>query len=782
MSSSRWINLSETEGPSIKLATGFFFPKVIAMTKALPPLPAGWVKARLYHLLAPLAALVAVGILTQTTPLVDMLENLTVNLRFKARAPFDPPADPRLVFVGIDELSLAHFGKWPWPRYVEADLIKAIANAGVNPHTLAFDLMFTEDSNKLDPARVKSGGGDDAALGDAAELLPSVITGALSLEEPGQAAVAQAAEERTQAELSQPGPTMPLPNVRGDIDRITGSGVAVFPVLPIRTQSLFGFVNDDPSPIDDIRHTLPLVLRVKDKVYPSLALQALCQMLNVDPGKVEVDLPDRVITLKNASGKTRAIPINERGEFSINYRRQEAFRTISFFGLMQNLNDHATSGAPIAPECDIENKTLLIGEAATGLGDMGPTPLVSRSPLPFVHLNAINNVLQNDYLSFVPWYWVVVGWSLVTWPTLLRLKEAPLVEAVLVPIGVVVLYTVFAFGIFWFWSAQIALAWPVLSFGVLNFGAVVLRWREEQRGRQELKQLFSSMLSPEVLNHLLEHPENVKLGGSERAVTILFSDIRDYTKFSEGLSAAEVVRQLNVYFERMVGCVKECRGTFHKYIGDAIMAAWGDIAAASLGPEQDARNAVRSALMMRRGLRELNEERKAEGLMPLRIGIGLNHGAGVLVGLIGASSQMEFTVMGDAVNVASRLEGMTKTFKTDLAISESVRLLIGDGFLVRRLGLIVLVGKTTPTVVYEVLAEKSDPGESRMSRESVARYEEAFDHFLARRFAEAEAGFQACEKEYPDDYCVKSYLQASREFSAKPPPPEWDGRVVMETK
>jgi adenylate cyclase len=290
------------------------------------------------------------------------------------------------------------------------------------------------------------------------------------------------------------------------------------------------------------------------------------------------------------------------------------------------------------------------------------------------------------------------------------------------------------------------------------------------------------MLSPDLLDHLLEHPENMKLGGSERAVTILFSDIRGYTKFSEGLSAAEVVRQLNVYFNRMVGCVFECKGSFHKFIGDAIMAAWGDIAAASLGPEKDAQNAVRSALMMRRRLRELNEERKAEGLMPIKIGIGLNHGVGVLVGMIGASSRMEFTVMGDAVNTASRLEGLTKEFKTDLVISESVRQLIGDDFLCRRVGLIVVVGKSEPTVVFEVMADKKEIGESRMSAASVARYEEAFDHFLARRFAPAEIGFLACEKEYPDDFCVQSYLQASREFSAQPPPPDWDGRIVMTTK
>ncbi len=448
---------------------------------------------------------------------------------------------------------------------------------------------------------------------------------------------------------------------------------------------------------------------------------------------------------------------------------------------MQTLTIHMRSGEPIAKDCDIKNKTLLIGEAATALGDLGPTPLASRSPLPFTHLNVINNVLQNDYLSFVPWYWVVIGWSLVTWPTLLRLKEAPLGEAVSVPIALVLLYTFIAFAIFWLWSLQIALAWPVLSYGAVNFWGVVLRWREEQRGRQQIKQVFSQMLSPEVLNHLLDHPENVKLGGSERAVTILFSDIRDYTKFSEGLTPTEVVRQLNVFFERMVNCVQECGGTLHKFIGDAIMSVWGDIAIASKGAEKDAQNAVRSALMMRRRLRELNEERTTEGLTPLRIGIGLNHGD-VVVGLIGASSRSEFTVMGDGVNTCARLEGITKEFHTDLAISESVQHLSGDGFLCRRLGLIVFKGKTKPTIVYEVLAEKSDMAQSRMSAQGVARYEEAFDHFLARRFPQAEAGFLACEKDYPDDYCIKSYLQASREFSATPPPPDWDGRIVMTTK
>ena len=742
--------------------------------------PPGWVKPRLYHLLSPLAALVLVWVLGEVTPLTELMENMTVGLRFKARASFDPPADPRIVFVGIDEPSLAHLGRWPWPRKVEADFLSVIANSGITPRVFAFDLMFTEETNKLDPDAAKAATDADKMLGDATALFSGVITGALSLPDQKTAGVKEDMENRTLGALATLGPTLALTHVKGDINNLRGSNVADFPVEPVRSQSLIGFVNDDPSLVDDIRHTVPLALRVRDKAYASLALQALCQMLNVDADKVEIDLPGKAVRLKDLSGKTWTIPTNDRAEFAINYRNPHRFQSLGFFYLMRELNN-LPKGAPIPAQLDIASKTLVIGESATALGDMGPTPLAPRSPLPYVHLNVINNVLKGDYLIFVPWYWVVVGWSIMTWPTLLRLKEAPLGEAIFVPIAIEVLYILGAFAVFWIWSIQIDMAWPVISYAALNFGGVVLRWREERKGRQQIKTIFSRMVSPEIMNHLLEHPERLALGGENRNSTVLFSDIRDYTKFSEGLEAAEVVRQLNDYFERMVGCVTECKGTLHKFIGDAIMAVWGEIEVISLGPKTDAENAVRAALLMRRRLRELNDERKAANLIPLRIGIGLNHGV-VQAGMLGSSGRMEFTVMGDEVNVASRLEGATKEFKTDLAISESVRDLLGDDFLVRRLGLIQLKGKTSATVVYEVLAEKSDMGDSRMSAGGVARYEEAFTYFLARRFDKAEAGFMACEKDYPDDYCVKIYLKASREFIAAPPPPEWDGRIVMETK
>ena len=743
------------------------------MTKAIPSLPPGWVRARRYHLLAPLVALAVVALFEQTW-VAELLEDQTVNLRFRARAASDPQADSRLIFVGIDQESLDKFGRYPWRRTQIAHFLTSIAQANANPYAVAFDILYTERS--ADPA-------DDVAMGNAAALLPNVITGALSVKSTGVSKdlpVIQAAEEKTATDLKDPGLTRPFAHINGNVQKIGGSNIATLPVAPLREQSLFGFVNDEPSKVDYIRHSIPLLKRVRDQVYPSLDLQALCQMLNVDPDNVEVNVGKNVI-LRNASGKTWTIPVDEQGEYLINYRSNTSFRTISFGLLSAYLDTFLLKGTPIPPECNIEKKTLLIGEAATSLTDLGPTPLQAQSPLPYVHINVINNVLQHDYLKLIPWYWVVIGWSFITWPTLLRLKDAPLGEAVFMPIVMVVLYTVIAFGIFWLWSIQIALAWPVLSYGAVNFWGVVLRWREEQKGRQQLKAVFSQMVSPEILNHLLQHPENMKLGGLDRASTILFSDIRDYTKFSEGKTASEVMGQLNVYFGRMVECVFESKGSLHKFIGDAIMAAWGDIPEASKGPAVDAHNAVHSALLMRRRLRVLNEERQAQGLTPIRIGVGLNHGV-VQAGMLGSEGRKEFTVIGDEVNVASRLEGITKEFHTDLAISESVRRLLGNAFLVRRLGFIQLKGKTKPTLVFEVLSEKSNLADARMTPEGVARYEEAFDHLLARRFAEAEAAFLACQKDYPDDYCVNEYLAASREFSANPPPSDWDGRIVMKTK
>jgi adenylate cyclase len=645
--------------------------------------------------------------------------------------------------------------------------------------------MFTEPFDRYGytktNAKAPTDSADDLALGDAVnDLSASVITGALSVDGPDDPDERAQSVAKTVASLKDAVLMQPFSNVEGDINKISGSSFAVLPIDPLLKQSYFGFVNDTPSPVDGVRYTLPIVIRVGRQLYPSLSLETLCQILHVDADKVTVRVGKEVV-LRNSSGKSWTIPINDLGEMAINYRSSAGFAKSSFKGLFDAFTKFGKFGTPIPSYADIDKKALIIGQDAPGLTDLGPTPLESRAPLVYTHFNVVNDVLRNDYIHFVPLPWVVAGWLIVSWISLFSLRHTLLTMAVTLPSVVIGLYIVAAIALFWIWSVELPMAWPILGYFSIHMILGIRFWRAEAQSKAEVKAVFARMLSPEVMDHILSHPTGLELGGTTRAVTILFSDIRGYTKISENMGNEELVRQLNDYFEEMVECVVRHRGTFHKFIGDAIMAVWGDIASVSAGTEEDARNAVRAALEMRVKLAELNIDRTAKGLLPLRIGIGLNFGE-VLAGQIGARRRSEFTVMGDPVNVASRLEGMTKTFHTDLAIGESVHDLIGDEFLARRLGLIVLVGKSKPMTVYEVFRERQDAASSPWTEDDIRQYEEAFDHFLARRFDLAEKGFLACQVRHPDDYCLERYLQAAREFLAAPPPPDWDGRIVMETK
>jgi adenylate cyclase len=739
-----------------------------------------------FALIAPLVALLFVALL-EPTGWVQRLENLTISLRFQLRSPWDPPADPRLLLVGIDQQSLDLLGAWPWPRSVEADFLKSIAASGQNPSTVAFDLLLIDNYDKYQVVNDKGKMGPDAALGDAAGLLPSVITGAQTFHYSGDAAGRRWAENATVQALKSPGPTQPLTHIVGDARKIAGSSVALLPVAPLRAQSLFGFVNDIPSALDGVHYRLPMVVRVNRVIYPSLALQVLGQILQVDPDHIAVRV-GRSVVMRNSSGKTWTIPINEAGEMEINFRDSARFQSVNFGRLFEAFTDHAKfllgqvkTDTPIPPPCEIDKKALLIGQVADGSAstDIGPTPLQARAPLVYTHFNAINDVLRGDYLREVPWGWVVAGYLLVSWLSLFGLRHVGIGWGVGIPTLVIALYALVVVALFWIWSVELAMAWPMLAY----YGVQVVRgirlWRAEAASREQIKGVFSRMLSPEVMNHVLSHPTGLELGGTMRHVTILFSDIRDYTKISENIETEELVRQLNVYFGEMVECVTANRGTFHKFIGDAVMAVWGDIASVSAGVEADARSAVDAALEMRARLVALNILRTADGLRPLRIGIGLNHGE-VLVGQIGAAQRSEFTVIGDSVNVASRLEGMTKEFHTDLAIGESVEVLLGDGYLTRRLGRIQLKGKSKPMLVFEVLGKRGD--ETKWTDDDLRVYHDAFDHFLARDFEPATAGFTRCLERHPTDSCVRRYLDAAQHYHLTPPTEDWDGRVVMETK
>jgi len=263
-----------------------------------------------------------------------------------------------------------------------------------------------------------------------------------------------------------------------------------------------------------------------------------------------------------------------------------------------------------------------------------------------------------------------------------------------------------------------------------------------------------------------------------KPATMLFSDIVGFTTLSEHADPEVLVRQLNEYLTRMVAAVFENHGTLDKFIGDAVMAVWGNVR--SLGVAEDARLAARTALAMRSELFKLNQMWKGDGRIPLGIGIGVNQGD-VLVGNIGSQERSDPTVIGDAVNLASRLEALTRTYGVDILIGPTASDLVRDAFYLRSVARVQVKGKTKPVEISALLGERTEPLDPELLR-WLETYEEGLRKFRARDFANAKADFAGFLEVYPNDKLASMYLDRAREYEKSPPPEAWDGSDVFTKK
>jgi adenylate cyclase len=289
-----------------------------------------------------------------------------------------------------------------------------------------------------------------------------------------------------------------------------------------------------------------------------------------------------------------------------------------------------------------------------------------------------------------------------------------------------------------------------------------------------LRRAFQYYLHPSVVEQVVQHPEQLKLGGEAKELTVLFSDIRGFSGIAEQLQPEELVRLLNEYLGAMTRLVLADQGLLDKYIGDAIMAVYG----APLPSSEHAYLACHTAVHMVTTLRELQPHWRAQGWPRIDIGVGINTGA-MVVGNMGSDLRFNYTVMGDAVNLASRLEGANKTYGTRILISEATWEQVRDRLATRQLDVIQVQGKTTPSRIFEVLGfPPLSAGQAAM----VQRFEAGLEAYRAQRWDEALHCFQQTLAEAPEDRPSQLYIQRCAAFKVTPPPPEWDGVFIMPTK
>jgi adenylate cyclase len=431
-----------------------------------------------------------------------------------------------------------------------------------------------------------------------------------------------------------------------------------------------------------------------------------------------------------------------------------------------------------------KDKIVMIGASAQVMHDVVDTPLGPSTHGPALHLHAMAAASAGEFLSFTPvpvGIALLCGGGVMAW-MLVALLRRPLFSLFAL-LGVALAYLITARVLYdttGFFLFTVPVLTVLLLGGLLSMGfEYALERMEKLRTRRTLERYVSKNLVKEILENPSGYYNTLK--GARKPVSVLFADLIGFTNLSERAEPEELVAHLNELLSAMVAVVFQNNGTLDKFIGDAIMAVWGNVSSA--GAREDAAAAARTALGMRRALKELNQRWAKEGRMPLGMGIGINHGEAIVgnIGSYAPHERLDPTVIGDAVNLASRLEALTRTYGVDILVGDAAAELIRGDFHLRSVARVQVKGKTVPVAVHALLCAKGDEYDAEFLK-WLESYEEGIASFRRRDFTEAKILFARFLEFYPDDYLAKMYLERSLEYEQQPPDESWNAAEVFTKK
>jgi adenylate cyclase len=708
---------------------------------------------------------------------LDQLENAAYDARLNLTLPGD--MDERVVIVAIDEPSLDTVGRWPWPRDVLAQLVNRLYGQ-YQARTVGFDVVFAE-ADRSPGRRVLERLAQGPLAGNAAfreayaELMPEFERDrafARALEQhksvlgyffrnhvdsgdPTVGALPQALgapSERVAADLPLPSPD----GYGGNLEILQQAAASA------------GFFNNPLVGEDGVFRRVPLVQIYEGRLYGLLALETARAALGWPDVELKVAPGGQGYqAIESVRMGSRRIPVDREGAIMVPYRGpQGSFPYVSARDVINGTAD---------PEV-LEDRIVLVGATAAGLLDLRSTPVQNVYPGVEVHANIISGILDGRIKhrpAYALGYEVLILSVIGLLMTLLlpRLSPLPLAAATLALGGLVVA------GDMALWSGGdivLPLASPLLLIALLFVFHVAWGFFVETRGKRQLARLFGQYIPPELVDEMDRAPEQVTLAGESREMTVLFSDVRGFTGIAEHLEPPELTRLMNAFLTPMTRIIHDHRGTIDKYMGDAIMAFWG----APLSDPEHARHALYAAREMQQAMAQLQPTFERQGWPPLEVGIGLNTGT-MNVGNMGSEFRMAYTALGDAVNLGSRLEGLTRTYGVSLIVSEATRAAVPE-FEYRELDRVRVKGKDHPVAIFEPLgpADEIDP-ETRHTRE---RYHTALESYRACDWDTAERELFSLARGHPDDPVYAMYLDRIMHFRQQPPPADWDGVFTHATK
>lgn len=658
-------------------------------------------------------------------------------------------ADSNLVLLAIDESSLEAFGRWPWPRDRFGYVVRYLKQAGAK--AVVFDVMFFEADENAEEF--------DQSFADDLKEAGNVFLPMLFQAEPAAIPL----------EL-QPRATVAVESVDGG--RVaTHAGVKLpIPVLAQQARGL-GVINLSAD-ADGPTRRVPLLGQVHGNLVPHLSLAVAQYLLGADrlsmrDGRLQIGAHDVPL------GTDGNLLIDWHGSLEQTYHAKK----YSVGRVLQAFTQQEKGERPSLDPSLFKDKVVFIAGTAAGLYDLRVTPFSAATPGVLIHMAALDNLLHGQGLQAAPrWFSLttLLLLCLASAGTFMLFRSYPVKFGV--TIGLAVAYyglVVHAFGGHERW---LELVFPEVALALTFGSAATVEYVTEGRQRRLMRAAFDKYMSSEVVEEIMRNPEAIKLGGEKKEITIFFSDIAGFTTISEKMSPEDLVTLLNRYLSAMTTIIKNRhRGNVNKYLGDGIMALFG----APLGDPKHASLACYAALDCQVELARLREVWKREGLPEIGARIGLNSGP-CIVGNMGSDERMEYTVTGDSVNLASRLEGASKYYDTLILIGQRTAELAKNDIEVREIDLLRVKGKKEPVVVFELLARKGRLDDKK--RHVIDVYLEGLAAYKMRNFSTACARFLEAVALDPSDGPSRVYLERSTTYRQMPPPVEWDGVYEMTSK
>ncbi|MEM7207223.1 MAG: adenylate/guanylate cyclase domain-containing protein [Pseudomonadota bacterium] len=715
-------------------------------------------------------------------PLFESLEAQSYDFRLNTTLP--GTVDSRIVIVDLDERSLAEFGRWPWRRYIIADMLDSLFDH-YKIRTLGFDIVFAEPDRSsgyetLDTLAANELQNNTAFKKAYQKIRPNLLNDRIFAASLRDRDITMGyyfkpiLKENEAAAVGQlPSPLLEIGD--SQIDDIpfrepVGYG-ANLPLLQNNAHHA-GYFDNPLVDADGLFRRYPMIQKYNGNLHDSLSLSILRTITQSEEFQLGVatDSVDgsqgSYIALESINIADISIPVDDQGAVLIPYRgRQGSFPYISASDVINK----------VAPVETLRNTIVLVGTTAPGLLDLRSTPVQNVYPGVEVHANIISGALDGT-IRHRPAYTVGYEFMIIlivgALMTIMLLFITPL-KITVITLTMAAIICGLNFFAWQEWKLVLPLAVTLLMILTLFVFHISFGFFVESRGKRQLARLFGQYVPPELVDEMDKAPEDVSLEGDSREMSVLFSDVRGFTTISEGLDPKELTELMNAFLTPMTEIIHKSRGTIDKYMGDAVMAFWG----APLTDPQHARNALNAAVLMIEKLDELQPEFSKRGWPPINIGVGINTGV-MNVGNMGSEFRMAYTVLGDAVNLGSRLEGQTKNYGVQIIVNETTKEAVPE-YRFRELDRITVKGKDEPVTIFEPVGLVDDIDKN--TKTTLRQFHNALAHYRNQEWeaAEKELFFLAKNEER---MIYQIYLDRIQYYKANPPGSDWDGVERLTTK